>query len=116
VNTLAMRLTQHRRFFTADADCVPATPATPWELNRQFLELVAASGTALFLSLDPASLGPEVRRDVADAMAIALDGGVDGGVEPLDQLYSTTPRRWRIGDKERVFAWSAPMGAEPFVD
>ena len=115
VNTLAMRLAQHGRFFTADADCVPATPATPWELNRQFLELVAASGTALFLSLDPASLSREVRRNVADAMAIALDGGVDGGVEPFDQLYSTTPRRWRIGDEERVFDWSDRMGAVPFV-
>jgi alpha-galactosidase len=115
VNTLAMRLAQHGRFFTADADCVPATPATPWELNRQFLELVAASGTALFLSLDPASLSREVRRDVAEALTVALDGGVDGGVEPLDQLYSTTPRRWRVGDEERVFDWSDRMGAEPFV-
>ena len=115
VNTLAMRLAQHGRFFTADADCVPATPATPWALNRQFLELVAASGTALFVSLDPRSLSREVRRDVADAVAVALDGGVDGEVEPLDQLYSTTPRRWRIGDEERVFDWSDRMGAEPFV-
>ncbi|MFC0680102.1 hypothetical protein ACFFGH_19885 [Lysobacter korlensis] len=115
VNALAMRLAQHGRFFTADADCVPATPTTPWELNRRFLELVAASGTALFLSLDPASLSPEVRRDVADAVAVALDGGVDGGVEPLDQLYSTTPRRWRVGDEERVVDWSDRMGAEPFV-
>jgi alpha-galactosidase len=115
VNTLAMRLAQHGRFFTADADCVPATPATPWALNRQFLALVAASGTALFLSLDPASLDREVRRDVADALAVALDGGVDGGVEPLDQLYSIAPRRWRIGDQERAFDWSGPMGAEPFV-
>lgn len=116
VNALAMRLAQHGRFFTADADCVPATPATPWVLNRQFLELVAASGTALFLSLDPRALDREVGRDVEDAVAVALDGGVAGGVEPLDQLYSTTPRRWRIGDQERVFDWSDRMGAEPFVD
>jgi alpha-galactosidase len=115
VNALAMRLTQHRRFFTADADCVPATPATPWGLNRQFLELVAASGTALFVSLDPAALSPEVRRDVAAAVAIALDGGVPGGVEPLDQLYSTAPRRWRVGAQERLFDWSDRMGAEPHV-
>jgi hypothetical protein len=47
--------------------------------------------------------------------AITVTGGVDGGVEPFDQLYSTTPRRWRIGDEERIFDWSARMGAEPFL-
>ena len=53
VNTLAFRLPQHNRFFTVDADCVPCTPQTPWELNQRFLDLVARSGTALFLSIDP---------------------------------------------------------------
>ncbi len=66
VNTLAFRLPQHNRFFAVDADCVPCTPQTPWELNQRFLELVARSGTALFLSIDPAStdgaVGPRVER------------------------------------------------------
>ena len=53
VNTLAFRLPQHNRFFAVDADCVPCTPQTPWELNQRFLDLVARSGTALFVSVDP---------------------------------------------------------------
>ena len=52
VNTLAFRLAYHRRFCTLDADCVANTPLTDWSKNRQFLDLIARSGTALFVSVD----------------------------------------------------------------
>ena len=115
VNTLAARLPQHGRFFVADADCVPATPQTPWSSNRQFLDLVARSGTALFLSIDPASLDDAVTDDIRAALAVALDGGTAGGVEPLDAVGNATPRRWRVGDREVTYDWSGPLGAEPFL-
>jgi alpha-galactosidase len=108
VNTLAFRLAQHNTFFTADADCVPATPVTPWEKNRQFLDLVARSGTALFVSVDPAARTEAVDADLAAALRIALDGGEPGGVEPLDWMSTTTPSRWRIGTGERTYDWDAP--------
>jgi alpha-galactosidase len=115
VNALAARLPQHGRFFCADADCVPATPQTPWRLNRQFLDLVAHSGTALFLSIDPRSLDKQVTADIRTAVRLALDGGTPGGVEPLDVLGTATPRRWRLGDREVVYDWSGPLGAESFI-
>jgi len=61
VNTLAFRMAQHNRFFAADADCVPLTGGIPWELTRQWLDLVARSGTALFVSVDPAAITAEQR-------------------------------------------------------
>lgn len=112
VNTLAFRLAQHQTFFTLDADCVASTPATPWEKNRQFLDLVAASGTALFVSVDPRTRTREVDSALRDAIQIALSGGVSGGVEALDQLDSSTPERWRVGSAERRFDWQMPWGTD----
>ncbi|WP_246186956.1 hypothetical protein [Microlunatus speluncae] len=105
VNTLAFRLAQHRRFFTADADCVPATPQTPWEKNRQFLDLVARSGTALFVSVDPRSRGDQVDADLSRALRLALDGGSPDGVEPLDWLDTAHPTRWRDGAETLTYSW-----------
>jgi alpha-galactosidase len=59
VNTLAFRMPQHNAFFAADPDCVPLTRDIPWSLTRQWLDLVARSGTALFVSADPAAVQPE---------------------------------------------------------
>lgn len=111
VNSLAFRLAQHGTFFTADADCVPATPATPWQKNRQFLDLVARSGTALFVSVDPEARSVAVDADLRAAVRTALDGGEPGGVEPLDWMITTSPRRWRTGTGEQTYDWLEPAGA-----
>ncbi len=114
VNTLAFRLAQHRRFFTVDPDCVPCTPATDWALNRQFLDLVARSRTALFVSVDPAARTDQTDADLSAALRLALDGGASEGVEPLDWLDTTTPRHWRCGEQELGYAWFEGAGADPF--
>ncbi len=113
VNTLAFRAPQHGRFFTVDADCVPSTPQTPWSLNRRFLDLVAASGTALFLSIDPATRDDTVDADISRALRLALDGGAPGGVEPLDWLHDPAPVVWRVGQQRQQLSWSEPWGARP---
>ncbi|MFC8596795.1 hypothetical protein [Isoptericola sp. NPDC057191] len=112
VNSLAFRLAQHGRFFAVDADCVPSTPQTPWTQNRQFLELVAAAGTATFVSVDPTTLDTQVAADLARAAALVADGGVDQGVEPLDWQSTPTPRRWRVGTEQRTYRWEQPWGAD----
>jgi alpha-galactosidase len=73
VNTLAFRLAQHRTFFAMDAGCVLSTPTTPWDKNSQFLELLARSGTAVFVSVDPTTRNRRVDEDLRRAIAIALD-------------------------------------------
>jgi alpha-galactosidase len=103
VNTLAYRLPQHGRFFTVDADCVPATPQTPWAKNRQFLDAIARSGTALFVSVDPAARTPEIDADVASALQLAANGGVPG-FQPLD-LDTPTPSQWESSEGESRYDW-----------
>src|ERR1035437_4327167 len=45
VNTLAFRGVQHGTFYAADCDCVGLTTKVPWAKNKQWMELVAKSGT-----------------------------------------------------------------------
>jgi len=111
VNTLAFRLPQHGRFFTVDADCVPCTPQTPWELNKQFLDLVARSGTALFVSIDPASRTDETDRALSDGIRLALSGG--DRIRPLDWLTNSTPNSWEGVDRLVRYGWSQPWGCDP---
>lgn len=114
VNALAFRLAQQGRFFTVDADCVPSTPQTDWRLNRQFLDLIARSGTALFVSIDPTTRSDAVDADLAAALRLALDGGDPGGIEPLDWLHTTTPTRWRSGRDEVRYDWFEASGCDPY--
>lgn len=110
VNTLAFRLPQHNAFFSADPDCTAHTPNTPWDKDRQWLDLVARSGNALFLSADPEKLSPEQTQAFAQAVQIALSGGEPGGVEPLDWLYSTCPAHWRVGNHNIRYDWTESFG------
>jgi alpha-galactosidase len=103
VNTLAFRLPQHNAFFAADADCVPLTREIPWNLTRQWLDLVARSGTALFISADPAAVQPDQKPALKAALAAAArvqEAGV-----PLDWMDTTTPEHWRLDGEEVRFDW-----------
>ena len=106
INTLAFRMAQHDTFFAVDADCVGLTKEIPWELNQQWLALLAASGTPLFVSADPAAVGPEQRAALTAAFALAAE--IQPPAEPLDWLNTTAPRHWRFGDEAREFNWSQP--------
>ena len=106
VNTLAFRMAQHNAFYAVDADCVGVTPHVPWSLNRQWLELLAASGTPLFVSADPDAVGPEQRAALSAAFALAASP--QPSAEPLDWLDTTCPRHWRCGQDQRTFDWFNP--------
>jgi len=103
VNTLAFRAAQHGAFYVADADCVGVTTAIRWSLNRQWLDLLARSGTMLFLSLAPDALTDEVRRDLRAALAIAAQPQPLG--EPIDWQQTSWPSRWRLQGKPVEFNW-----------
>lgn len=112
VNTLAFRLPQDRTFFALDPDCVGITPAIPWEQNRQWLDVIARSGAALFVSPDAAATGPEQKKAIADAFRIAAAGGA--GLRPADWLNSSCPERWSGSGGEVRYRWSGAEGADPF--
>jgi alpha-galactosidase len=111
VNTLAFRGVQHGAFYVADADCVGVTTALPWSYNRQWLDLLARSGTMLFVSLAPDALGAEQRRDLKDALALA--SRPHPLAEPLDWQRSVYPSRWRMLDRERTYDWVGGDGVGP---
>ena len=113
INTLAYRLPQHGTFFACDSDCAAHTDQTPWEFDRQYLDLVARSGTPLFISVDPRSIQPDQKSAFHSAMQMALSGGDSGGCEPLDWLNTTTPRQWRLGKQKVTYHWEEPAGASP---
>jgi alpha-galactosidase len=117
VNTLAYRLPQHRTFFVMDADCVPITTATPWEKNRQWLDLIARSGTALFVSPEPRAIGDEQRQALREAFEIAASGPT--GARPRDWQLCTTPEDWEFrtqagGPERKRYDWYSPSGAWPY--
>lgn len=103
VNTLAFRGAQHGAFYVADADCVGVTTAVPWALNRQWLELLARSGTMLFVSLSPDALGAEQRRDLKAGFALAAEAHPLG--EPLDWEHAVYPEHWRLMGQAHTFNW-----------
>lgn len=111
VNTLAFRAAQHGAFYIADADCVGVTNAVPWEFNRQWLDLLARSGTMLFVSLAPDALGDAQRRDLRAALAIAAMPQPLG--EPIDWQRTAWPARWRLMNRERAYDWMRGDGASP---
>lgn len=111
VNTLAFRMPQQGAFFDCDADCVGLSERVPWELNRQWLDLLARSGTALFVSADPEAVGPEQEAALKEAFTLAARRQPPG--EPLDWLQTTCPREWRLDGERAEFNWMPPSGADP---
>lgn len=111
VNSLAFRGVQQGAFYTADADCAGVTTSLPWALNRQWLDLLARSGTMLFVSLAPDALGAEQKADLKRAMAMA---SVPQPIaEPLDWQRTNSPEHWRLMGMDRTYEWASEEGALP---
>jgi alpha-galactosidase len=116
INTLAFRLPQHGTFFTLDADMVGITEAIPWELSRQWLLVLAHSGTATIVAPGPPSRGAEQRTALREAFRIAAAGG--STAKPVDWFETSTPEHWQSaasGSPESRYLWSGEQGASPFL-
>ena len=111
VNTLAMRMHQDGVFFQVDADCAGLVKkgAVEWSRNRQWIELLGRTGTAVFISWFRDLADAETRRTIAAAYRRVASGGCDA--EPLDWMATRFPRTWRFGARTRTFDWRA-QGAE----
>jgi len=108
-NTLGMRAIQNNIFYSNDGDCVGLVKEgdVPWHLNRQWLDLVAVSGTALFTSWRRRlARDPEVAQALGKAWRHASTGPETA--EPLDWLETPRPRRWRLADGTvRTYDWDS---------
>lgn len=103
INTLAFRMPQHKRFYTADADCVGITNAVPWEKNRQWLDVLAKSGTALFVSIAEDAYSEEVKNDLKEAFRKSAANTEPS--EPLDWQTTKLPRKWKSRFGEDEYNW-----------
>lgn len=103
VNTLAFRMPQHNTFFAIDADCVGLTPEIAWSENRQWLDLLANSGTPLFASIDPKALGND--QFSALQLAFRTASRPQPTAEPLDWLTNNEPEHWLAQSRELSYNW-----------
>jgi alpha-galactosidase len=94
------------------------TDAVPWELNRQWLDVLAHSGAVTIVAVAPSQRGPEQRAAIREAFQIAAKGGT--GLKPVDWMETGTPERWRAATaggvaSESRYQWTGAGGASPFL-
>ena len=104
-NTLAMRMPQHRIFYDCDADCAPITPDVPWDKAKLWLDVLARSGTPLFVSARPGTLNEEQLSALREAFARAAVNTAPS--EPLDWQDTTQPSVWRTADGVHEYDFDA---------
>ncbi len=104
VNSLAFRLPQNDAFYKIDADCVGILKKNiPWELNKQWMDLLSVSNSPLFISCPKDFLNQEQIADVKKAFkinSVQMDT-----IEPLDWEYNVTPQTWKINGEITEFDW-----------
>ena len=103
VNTLGFRMIQHDKFYAADGDCVGLTSDVPWEKNKQWMQLVAGSGSPLFISTQPDVIGADQRQIIRESFTRAARKQAPG--EPLDWLENTLPKKWKLDGEVKMFDW-----------
>ena len=76
----------------------------PWHLNKQWLDLLARSGTATFVSASTEALVPAVRQAVKEAFGRAASP--PPSAQPVDWLTNLTPAVWKFGDEVIKYDWA----------
>ena len=110
-NTLAFRMPQHDIFQSCDADCVGLTRNVSWAMNEKWLDVLARSGTPLFVSAAPDALGDAQKQALRAAFRMASEPRTPA--EPLDWMETTCPARWKTQEGEAEYDWFEDFGAEP---
>ena len=103
INTLAFRMMQHNAFYSVDADCVGITNEVAWEKNRQWLDVLAKSGTPLFVSIAQDAYHDHVKEAVTKAFEDVC--GCHRTSRPVDWLESRTPRVWESVYGTDCYEW-----------
>lgn len=110
VNTLAFRLPQHNTFFHIDADCVGITGEIEWRYNKQWTEVIAKSGTPLFVSVKPNILNPSELLEMQQLMTVASKQ--QQHMVPLDWELIDCPELWGDGEETISYEWYEEAGLE----
>lgn len=104
VNTLGFRLPHHGTFYSADGDCVGLTTKVPWEKNKQWMQLVAETGTPLFISAQKEAVGDAQREFIRRCYKIA--SRPVPAAEPLDWMENQFPSKWKLMQRVAEFDWT----------
>lgn len=108
INTLAFRLPQHRAFYDVDADCVGIAGNIPWYLNRQWADVLAESGTPLFVSAKPGLLSEEEKEELRRILCKA--SAQEKHKIPADWKDTDCPGVWTDGEEEIRYQWYEEEG------
>ena len=102
---LGMRAFMDRVFYVVDADCagLAEAGAIPWEKNRQWVDLLGRSGTAVFVSWPARFLDAQTRPALEAALRRAARPRPT--LEPLDWTTRFQPTRWCDGTTTFSYTW-----------
>ena len=98
VNTLAFRLPQHGKFYEIDADCVGIDVGISWSMNKQWADVLAKSGTPLFISVRPNILDETEKQELHEILKVASKQ--EYHVIPVDWEETTCPEHWQDKDHD----------------
>lgn len=98
VNTLAFRLPQHGKFYEIDADCVGIDGGILWSMNKQWADVLAQSGTPLFISVRPNILNETEKQELHEILKVASKQ--EHHVIPVDWEETTCPEHWHDKDHD----------------
>lgn len=98
VNTLAFRLPQHGKFYEIDADCVGIDGGISWSMNKQWADVLAQSGTPLFISVRPNILDETEKQELHEILKVASKQ--EHHVIPVDWEETTCPECWQDKDHD----------------
>lgn len=104
VNSLAYKLFQNNIFYAIDADCVGIMGKIDWNQNKEWLKLLAVSGSPLFVSFDPDKTNEEIKRDVREAFLINSKQTND--TKPKFFGEQLLPNEWIVDNKTIKFNWN----------
>ncbi|MCB2356471.1 glycoside hydrolase family 36 protein [Clostridium estertheticum] len=108
INTLAFRLPQHKTFYDVDADCVGIAGNIDWEFNKQWADVLAESGTPLFLSAKPYLLNETEEEELRQIMIKASKQ--EHHKIPTDWKDTDCPEVWKEGECKKEYHWYEKSG------
>lgn len=100
-----MRLPQNNRFFMIDPDCAAFTEKVSHEMNLDFMEAMAISGTTVFASVTPGILKEKDRARMADIFKLAATVKPEELAILADWHRTCTPSEFFFRGKNRIFDW-----------
>jgi alpha-galactosidase len=83
---------------------VGLTTQVPWSKNQQWMQLLANSGTPLFISAQPEAVGPEQKKLIKECFTMAARQWPVG--QAVDWMDTLTPATWKLHDRIWHFDWT----------